>query len=141
MASAQGSELAIAVSNAGGLGSLPCAMLSLEALRTELTAIRAQTDKPFNVNFFCHTPPVPDVEREAAWRAALTPYYEEFGIDPGTISTGPGRAPFTAEAADLLGEFKPSVVSFHFGLPSAGLMARLKAMGSTVLSSATTLEE
>jgi len=141
MAGVQGSELAIAVSNAGGLGSLPCAMLSLEALRTELTAIRAQTDKPFNVNFFCHTPPVPNVEREAAWRAALTPYYEEFGIDPGTISTGPGRAPFTAQAADLLGEFKPSVVSFHFGLPSASLMARVKSMGSTILASATTVEE
>ena len=76
MAGVQDHRLAVAVSNAGGLGSLPAAMLSLEALRTELTALRAQTGKPYNVNFFCHTPPTPDAAREAAWRAALAPYYE-----------------------------------------------------------------
>ncbi len=92
MAGVQGSALAIAVSNAGGLGSLPAAMLSRDALRTELAAITAHTDKPFNVNFFCHTPPAPDPEREAVWRATLAPYYHEFGIDPETIPPGPGRA-------------------------------------------------
>ena len=60
MAGVQGSALAVAVSNAGGLGSLPCAMLSPDAMRKELAAIRAQTDRPYNVNFFCHTPPAPD---------------------------------------------------------------------------------
>src|SRR5881392_4363543 len=80
MAGVQGSPLAIAVSNAGGLGSLPCAMLGPDALRAELTAIRAGTDRPVNVNFFCHTPPTPSPERDAAWRAALAPYYREFGI-------------------------------------------------------------
>src|SRR5690242_2888615 len=119
MAGVQGHALAVAVSNAGGLGSLPCAMLSLDALRSELASIKAQTDKPFNVNFFCHTPPTPSAEREAAWRAALSQYYKEFGIDPGSIPTGPGRTPFSSEAAEVLGEFKPAVVSFHFGLPSA----------------------
>src|SRR5213082_2066899 len=79
MAGVQGSALAVAVSNAGGLGSLPCAMLGPEAMRKELAALRAQTARPFNVNFFCHTPPTPDPEREAAWRAALAPYYEELG--------------------------------------------------------------
>ena len=116
MAGVQGSALAIAVSNAGGLGSLPCAMLSLDALRNELAAIKARTDQPFNVNFFCHAPPAPSAEREAAWRVALAPYYKEYGIDPDTIQVGPGRAPFSAAAADLLDEFKPPVVSFHFGL-------------------------
>ena len=67
MAGFQGSALTVAVSNAGGLGSLPCAMLSLDAMRNELAAIKAGTDKPFNVNFFCHAPPTPSVEREAAW--------------------------------------------------------------------------
>lgn len=81
MAGVQGSALAVAVSNAGGLGSLPCAMLSLDALRNELTAIKAQTSKPFNVNFFCHAPPEPSAEREAVWRGALAPYYKEYGID------------------------------------------------------------
>src|SRR3954471_24894379 len=80
MAGVQGSALAVAVSNAGGLGSLPCAMLGVDALRRELAAIRSQTDKPFNVNFFCHATPPADPRREAAWRAALRPYYEEFGI-------------------------------------------------------------
>ena len=141
MAGVQGSALAIAVSNAGGLGSLPCAMLSLDATRNELAAIKAQTDKPFNVNFFCHAPPAPSVEREAAWRVALAPYYEEYGIDPDTIAAGPGRAPFSAAAADLLDEFKPPVVSFHFGLPSADLLARVRASGAKILSSATTVDE
>src|SRR5690606_2339486 len=80
MAGVQGSALAAAVSNAGGLGSLPCAMLSLDALREELAALRAKTDRPFNVNFFCHRPPTPSTQREAAWRATLQPYYREFGI-------------------------------------------------------------
>jgi nitronate monooxygenase len=141
MAGVQGSALAVAVSNAGGLGSLPCAMLSLDAMRGELAAIRAETTRPFNVNFFCHAPPAFSAEREAAWRAALSPYYEAFGIDPSTIAAGPGRAPFSSEAADVLGEFKPPVVSFHFGLPAAGLMARVRAWGAKVLSSATTVEE
>jgi nitronate monooxygenase len=141
MAGVQGSALAVAVSNAGGLGSLPCAMLTLDALRKELAAIKAQTAKPFNVNFFCHAPPTPSTEREAGWRATLSPYYEEFGLDPSTVPAGIGRAPFSAEAADVLSEFKPAVVSFHFGLPSAELLARVRAGGSKVFSSATTVEE
>jgi nitronate monooxygenase len=141
MAGVQGSALAVAVSNAGGLGSLPCAMLSLDAMRKELAAIKARTTKPFNVNFFCHAPPTPNAEREAAWRAALSPYFKEFGIDPDTIPVGPGRAPFSADAADVLSEFKPAVVSFHFGLPSAELVARVRGWGSKILSSATTVEE
>lgn len=141
MAGVQGSALAVAVSNAGGLGSLPCAMLSLEALRNELTALKTQTAKPFNVNFFCHTTPEPNAAREARWRAALAPYYQEYGIDADTIPAGPGRAPFSREAADLLAEFKPAVVSFHFGLPSAELLARVRTLGAKILCSATTVEE
>lgn len=141
MAGVQGSAMAIAVSNAGGLGSLPCAMLTLDALRSELQAITAQTTRPYNVNFFCHTPPAPDAAREATWRGALTPYYAEFGIDPASVPAGGGRAPFSAEAADLLESFKPPVVSFHFGLPSPALLARVKGWGAKVLASATTVEE
>src|SRR6185436_17184551 len=115
MAGVQGSALAIAVSNAGGLGSLPCAMLTIDAMRNELAIIKAKTTKPFNVNFFCHTPPQTSPEREAAWRSTLRPYYQEFGIDINTISPGPGRAPFSSAAAEVLSEVKPAVVSFHFG--------------------------
>jgi nitronate monooxygenase len=141
MAGVQGSALTVAVSNAGGLGSLPCAMLGLDAMRKELAAIRAQTTKPFNVNFFCHTEPGPSVERETVWRAALSPYFAEFGIDPNAVPAGPGRSPFSSEAAEVLGEFRPAVVSFHFGLPSADLLARVRGWGARVLSSATTVDE
>lgn len=141
MAGVQGSALAIAVSNAGGLGSLPCAMLSPDALRKEVAAIKAATNKPFNVNFFCHTQPQPDAAAEARWRHALSPYYQEFGIDPSTIQSGPGRTPFNLEAAGILDEIRPAVVSFHFGLPSDELLARVRATGAKILSSATTLDE
>lgn len=141
MAGVQRSALAIAVSNAGGLGSLPCALLPLDDMRADLAAITAATSRPFNVNFFCHTPPRPDPEREARWRAALRPFYEELGIDASAVPTGPGRAPFSHEAADVLGEFKPPVVSFHFGLPSDELLQRVRGWGAKVLSSATTVDE
>lgn len=141
MAGVQGSALAIAVSNAGGLGSLPGAMLGPEALRKELAAIRARTTKPFNVNFFCHTQPEPDAEREASWRAWLSPYYVELGVDETATPAGPGRLPFSAETADVVEEFEPAVVSFHFGLPSEALLRRVRRWGAKILSSATTVDE
>ena len=141
MAGVQGSALAVAVSNAGGLGSLPCAMLTLDGMRAELAALQAQTDKPVNVNFFCHTQPPPDPEREAVWRATLAPYYAELGIDPTTIPAGPGRVPFSADVAEVLSDFTPAVVSFHFGLPAPPLLARVKTWGATILASATTVDE
>src|SRR5688500_11423364 len=99
MAGVQGSELAVAVSNAGGLGSLPCAMLSPDTMRQELAAITTQTTQPFNVNFFCHTLPELDSVREARWRELLSPYFAEFGIDSNDVSPGPVRLPFGSEAA------------------------------------------
>lgn len=139
MAGSQGSAMAIAVCNAGGLGSVPAAMLGLDVLQAELSRIQAQTTRPYNVNFFCHTPPAPAPETE--WRAALAPYYEEMGLDLATVIPGPGRTPFSAEAAHLLRTFKPPVVSFHFGLPSPALLAVVRSWGAKVLSSATTVEE
>ncbi len=141
MAGVQGGAMAVAVSHAGGLGSLPCAMLTPDALRSELQWITAQTRRPYNLNFFCHVPPAPDAAREARWRATLAPYYAELGIDAAGVPAGAGRAPFSADIADLIEPFKPPVVSFHFGLPSLALLARVKGWGSKVLSSATTVEE
>jgi nitronate monooxygenase len=141
MAGVQDSALVIAVSNAGGLGSLPCAMLSADTMRAELAAITSATRKPFNVNFFCHTPPALDPEREAAWRDLLRPYYVEFGLDISSVPAGPGRTPFSHEHIDVLSSFKPPVVSFHFGLPRQDLLQRVRALGATILSSATTVEE
>lgn len=141
MAGVQGHALAAAVCHAGGLGSIPAAMLSLDALRTELTQLTALTDKPYNVNFFCHTPPTPDPARESAWQQALRPYYDELELSLADIAPGPGRAPFSDEVANVVEAFKPAVVSFHFGLPAAALLARVKRWGSLVLASATTVDE
>ena len=141
MAGSQLSAMTIAVANAGALGSLPCAMLSKEGLRSELQKIRSGTSRPFNVNFFCHVPPGPAAEQLAAWRAVLAPYYREFGIDPATPAAASSREPFDNHAADLLTEFRPPVVSFHFGLPPPELLARVRATGAKIISSATTIAE
>lgn len=116
-------------------------MLNLEQMRQELNAIRDATDQAYNVNFFCHTPPQADANREAGWRAELAPYYAEHGIEADSIAPGTRREPFSAAALDLLEEFKPAVVSFHFGLPAAELLVGVKSMGSKVFCSATTVAE
>ncbi len=141
MAGVQDSRLAVAVSNAGGLGSLPCAMLSPDAMRKELAQIAAHTTRPYNVNFFCHTPPKPNAERETGWRELLAPYYREFELALAPVPSGVLRTPFSTDAADVLDDFKPAVVSFHFGLPPAELLARVRAGGSKIFSSATTVDE
>jgi nitronate monooxygenase len=141
MAGATGSAMAIAVAEAGGLGSLPCAMLSLDQARAELGIIRQRTDKPLNVNFFCHRPPTPDPAREAGWKQQLNGYYTEFGIDPASIPSGPGRAPFDEGFCALVEEVKPEVVSFHFGMPEDALTSRVKAIGAKVIASANSVEE
>lgn len=141
LAGAQNSALAIAVSNAGGLGSPPCAMLSAETLRNELETMRAQTDRPFNLNFFSHSAPVPDEARVAAWKALFADYYAEFGIDLSNAPSGPARMPFNDEMANVVCEYKPAVVSFHFGLPSSELIKNVRDSGAKIMSSATTVEE
>jgi nitronate monooxygenase len=141
MAGAMDAALAAEVSEAGGLGSLPCAMLTPAQLRDQFTQIRGRTGKPVNVNFFCHTAPVPNNAREARWRDALKPYYEELGIDPAAPVPTSNRAPFDAAFCEVIEELKPQVVSFHFGLPADELMRRIKAAGCRVISSATTTAE
>jgi nitronate monooxygenase len=141
MAGSQGAALAVAVCKAGGLGSIPGAMHSPETLARELEAVVAGTSAPYNVNFFCHTPPTPDAQREARWRSALAPFYAEAGLDINAAPPSAGRVPFSHAMADALEPFRPPVVSFHFGLPTPDLLARVKAWGSVVLSSATTVAE
>lgn len=141
MAGSQGSALALAVCAAGGLGSLPAATLTVPALRAELELLRREARGPWAVNFFCHQPPLHDAAREARWRAALAPYYAEAGLALPVEPAQAARAPFDAAAAALVEEFRPPVVSFHFGLPAPELLARVKASGAKVLSSATTLDE
>src|SRR3954469_20664999 len=132
MAGVQLAALAVAVSEAGGLGSIPCAMLTPEGMVKELEGYRSRTRRPLNVNFFAHANPAPDATREGGWREALSPYYREYGIDPAAIPAGPGRAPFTQQSLEALEPFKPEVVSFHFGLPDAALVRRIQAWGTKV---------
>jgi nitronate monooxygenase len=141
MASAQGPELAIAVCKAGGLGSLPAAMLTADRLREHIVVVRQATSAPFNVNFFCHAEPNPSPDSESRWRNRLASYYAEFGVDPAAIPAGPARAPFNDALCAIIEETRPAVVSFHFGLPTPALLARVKAIGALVLSSATTVAE
>src|SRR4051812_33752153 len=141
MASAVTSELVIAVSEAGGLGSLACAMMAPEQARTELGIVRQRTARPISVNFFCHEPPRRSAEREARWIERLKPYYAELGLDPAAQASGPGRTPFDEAMCEVMVEFAPEVVSFHFGLPDLPLVQRLKAAGCKVIASATSAAE
>ena len=141
MAGASGTALAIAVSEAGGLGSLPCGRLDAATAAEEIKAIRERTTRPFNVNFFCHTPPEPDPVGDAAWNARLAGYYGELGLDASAVPVAATRPPFDSAMCEVVEEHKPEVVSFHFGLPHQTLLRRVKASGSVVLSSATTVEE
>lgn len=141
MAGVQGSELAIAVCNAGGLGSLPGAMLSADALVKELERIVTATSHPYNVNFFCHTLPDANPVQLQRWQALLQPYYAQLGIQPNSQSSGASRQPFNAEILARLADFRPSVVSFHFGLPQDALLDTLRSWGTKILSTATTVEE
>ncbi len=137
----QGSAMAIACSEAGALGSLPCAMLNAEKLEEELVTIKGATSKPVNVNFFVHEDPAPNASRDVKWRETLAPYFNEVGLNSAEVKAGPGRAPFSSDMADVLEKFKPEVVSFHFGLPSSELLQRVRSWGARILSSATTVEE
>lgn len=141
MAGANLSAMAIAVSSGGGLGSLPCGMLDVEQARAELNVIRQQTDKPINVNFFCHEQPAPDEEREAQWRRRLAPYYEELGVETTAPAGAASRMPFGEAMCRLMIEMRPRVVSFHYGLPEHSLVQSLKAAGCVIQGTATTVEE
>jgi nitronate monooxygenase len=141
MAGVSTPQMAIAVSEAGGLGSLACAQLSLDQARTDLATIRQGTKRPINVNFFCHQPPGPEPARIASWRALLAPYYRELGLDPEGPIPATNRVPFDDGFCALVEEAKPEVVSFHFGLPERSLLDRVRATGAKIISSATTVAE
>ncbi|PWB65553.1 MAG: 2-nitropropane dioxygenase [Bradyrhizobiaceae bacterium] len=141
MAGAVTTDLVIAVAEAGGLGSYPCAGLTPEQLRAELGVIRQRTARPINVNFFCHAPTAADAGREKVWRSRLAAYYAELGVDPHAPQAVRLPQPFDLALWDIVEEFRPEVVSFHFGLPRASDLDRVKSSGAKVISSATTVEE
>jgi len=141
MASGVNFELAAAAAEAGALGSLPCAMLTPDGLREQFTKFRARTQRPVNVNFFCHRAPELNNAREARWRERLAPYYRELGIDPAAPVPSSNRAAFDDAFCAVIEDLRPQVVSFHFGLPEPRLLERVKKAGCLVISSATTTAE
>ena len=142
MAGSGGSALAIAVAQAGGLGSLPCASLSLQTIEAEVRLFRSTVPgSRINLNFFAHVPVTPTTEDTQRWLARLAPYFAEFGVDVATLPAAGGRAPFDAQMCALVESLRPEVVSFHFGLPADALLDRVKATGAVVLASATTVSE
>src|SRR5215831_4676340 len=141
MAGSAFSDMVVAVSEAGGLGSLACALLSVEQAGNELETIRRKTSRPINANFFCHQPPRDDRARERNWIQRLDTYYTEMQADRNTSIPQSARAPFDEKMCDLVTEFHPEVVSFHFGLPDKTLILRVKSAGAKILSSATSVDE
>ena len=141
MAGATTVEMVVAAAKAGGLGSLPSALLTVEGLRQALHEIRAATHAPVNVNFFSHVSPAEDPAAQMRWRALLAPYFVDAGLDPAAPIAAAGRAPFDNAFCEVVEELKPEVVSFHFGLPDRSLVQRVKATGAKIMSSATTVGE
>jgi nitronate monooxygenase len=141
MAGVMDADLVIAVAQGGALGSLPCAMLSVEKAREQVNIVRQRVSAPINMNFFCHRAVEASSEQEARWKGRLAPYYAELGLDPAAPVAAANRAPFDAAMCELVEELRPEIVSFHFGLPDQALLARVKAAGCIVLSSATIVRE
>jgi len=134
MANFAGPELAIAAIGAGAIGSLACAVLDPAQVVEQVAAIRAAAEGPLNLNFFAHKlGPAPD---ESIWRETLTPFYVAEGVDP-PAAPPPLRRPFDAAMAEAVEATRPEIVSFHFGLPEAGLLARVRATGARIFGNAT----
>jgi nitronate monooxygenase len=138
MAGAGGVALAIAAICGGAVGSLPCAMLAPDEARAQAAKVRSRGAGPLNLNFFCHAmPPSAD---DGAWRALLRPYFEERGMAPGA-SGGPARRPFDEAMCAAVEDIRPELASFHFGLPEAALLARVRLTGAKIIGNATTIAE
>ncbi len=135
-----GPNLAAAISNAGALGSLGCGTMPTRAVSEQVVELRRATNRPFNLNFFAH--PEPFIDPEVAQRVGerLGRYYEEFGL--GAVPPPSDPLPrLDEERLQLIVDLEPRVVSFHFGLPPADAVARIKEGGTVVISSATTVAE
>lgn len=135
-------ELAAAVSNAGGLGSLGLGSTGVDAARAAIRQTKTLTAAPFNVNFFCHRTASSDPGREKVWLSYLAPLFREFDATPPQSLHDPDPS-FNDNPAMLamLVEERPAVISFHFGLPDTQAITQLKQAGSILMATATTLDE
>ena len=133
-------DLAASVSNAGGLGMLPCATLSIDQMKDESAQVRSLTNRSFALSFFCHVDPGDTSAQERAWREKLAPYYKEFGVTQAP-PTGTARNPFDEKYCDAVLKIAPKIAHFHFGMPKPALVKRLKDAGIVVISTGTTVAE
>jgi nitronate monooxygenase len=138
MAGAGGVELAVGALEGGAAGSLPCAMLTPDEVRGQVAEVRARAPGPINLNFFCHA--LSERPDESAWHALLAPFYERYGLAGGGLSA-PARRPFDLAMCESVEAVRPELVSFHFGLPDRALLERVRAAGSKILATATSVEE
>ena len=142
MAGVSTPAMAGAVSDAGALGSLSVGATDVHGARAAIAAVRALTDRPFNVNLFCHQPAIADPVAEGAWIERLRPAFADFAAEPPPVLTEVYRSFVDDEAMfELLLRERPPVVSFHFGLPSATCIAALAKAGVVMLATATSLAE
>jgi nitronate monooxygenase len=141
MAGSDSVALAKAVSSAGGLGSLGCALLSPDGVRDSVRRLREGMMRPININFFCHKMDAPDAAAAEKWKSLLRPQYEKWGVDIEAVPAIQLRMSFDAGYCAVVEEVKPEVVSFHFGLPAPPLVDRLKRTGIKILSTATSVAE
>lgn len=141
MANFAGVDLAVALAEAGGLGSIACAALDPDQIRAQAAAFRSRSKRPLHLNFFCHKPAPPDPERDRAWLERIARYFAELKVDPPAPPLGAGHPPFGEAECAAVEDLRPDIVSFHFGLPDAGLLDRVRRTGCKVICSATTLRE
>ncbi len=140
MAGVQDYKLALAVDKAGGLGSIPCGMLTPEQVVEQIEGFTSISGSPYNLNFFCHPMPKMNEVAMASWLAKLQPYYQEFKLNAKLDMAGL-RRPFDLAMLNAIAPYQPPIISFHFGLPQEPLINRIKSWGAKILATATTLEE
>ena len=142
MAGVSTPAMAAAVSNAGALGSIGVGSVDAAGAREMILATQKLTDRPFNVNVFCHKPAEADSKRETAWLSRLAPEFANFNVQPPSRLQEIYKSFIEDDAMlDLFLELCPQVVSFHFGLPSQTKIDRLKEAGIVLFGSATNLSE
>ncbi|MEP4194402.1 MAG: nitronate monooxygenase [Aliishimia sp.] len=140
MAGAQDEKLAIAVAGEGAVGSIACARLKPDELLASAQKFQSQASGPLNLNFFCHDVVLRDPSREVLWHQELNRYYNEFSLPQTYPETVPVHA-LDERMVEVVCRLKPAIVSFHFGLPDKTYVDRIRATGSKIIASATTLEE
>ncbi len=139
MAGASTPELAAAVANAGGLGSLGLGMTPPAAIRATIRELRTRTNRAFNINLFTYDVPEPEPNRQAAMKPRIDAYIRAIGADPAAFRAPPPSV--IAEQIAVALEEAPPVFSFTFGMPGRAVIAAFKAKGTFVMGTATSPAE